>query len=459
MRIMALGDSLTDGWIDYSNTSKGGYRINLDAKLDAVGINADFVGSQHSGSFADNQHEGYPGQTIDWLIGKAHSVVPTYKPDIILLMAGANDTKTDSVATMKSDMSKLIDTLTHDAPNAEILVAAPPPPRPGNLTGHNVTVANEFNKALPGLVAQKAAAGAHVQFVDTSKITVNDISPIGIDRGTHLTQAGYNKLADIWFDAVKKVVSADQVADNDHPSTPSTPPTPSTPIPSTNHAVVAADDKYTMDAGKKLYFNSSHILMNDKGVDGGLKAVVAAKSANGVTLEKWADGTVVYKAGTANGTDKIDYVLTDKDGSTDTGSVLISIKNGVATSAPSTPSAPVTPPHTEPSTPSTGKGNPVIATDDSYKIDAGKTLYFNTRYLTVNDKGLDGGLNVVSVDAMSERGVKISWGPEGSKADGTLVYKAHAGFDGTDKITYKVADKDGSVDIGTVLIHVHDTIA
>jgi hypothetical protein len=119
----------------------------------------------------------------------------------------------------------------------------------------------------------------------------------------------------------------------------------------------------------------------------------------------------------------------------------------------------VTPPHDELGTPTAGKGNPVIADDDSYKIDAGKTLYFNTRYLTGNDKGLDGGLNVVSVDAVSDRGVHISWGPEGSKADGTLVYKAEAGFDGTDKITYKVADKDGSVDIGTVLIHVHDTIA
>ena len=52
------------------------------------------------------------------------------------------------------------------------------------------------------------------------------------------------------------------------------------------------------------------------------------------------DGTVVYRSTKANGTDKIDYVLTDKDGCTDTGSVLITIKNGVATpSQPNTPSA------------------------------------------------------------------------------------------------------------------------
>ena len=137
----------------------------------------------------------------------------------------------------------------------------------------------------------------------------------------------------------------------------------------------------------------------------GLKvASVAAKSANGVTLEKWADGTVVYKAGNANGTDKIDYVLTDKDGSTDTASVVITIKNGAIAQGPSTPSTPSTP--SQPEQPSGGKGNAVIAADDTYKIDAGKTLYFNTRFVAQNDKGHDGGLHVVSVDAVSDRGVK-----------------------------------------------------
>jgi hypothetical protein len=223
-----------------------------------------------------------------------------------------------------------------------------------------------------------------------------------------------------------------------------------------NNPVTAMDDKYTMDAGKKLYFNSSHILSNDKGADGGLKASIAAKSANGVTLEKWDDGTVVYKAATANGTDRIDYVLTDKDGSTDTGSVIVTIKNGAAISTPSTPT-PSTPksPAEKPEAPAqTGNGK-LVAGDDNYKIDAGQTLYFNTRHVTMNDKG-DGKLNVVSVDAVSDRGVKISWGADGTDKDGTLTYKAQAGFHGIDKIDYKVVDKHGGYDIGTILIHVND---
>lgn len=95
----------------------------------------------------------------------------------------------------------------------------------------------------------------------------------------------------------------------------------------------------------------------------------------------------------------------------------------------------------------------MFAGDDNYKLDGGKTFYFNTGYLTMNDKGADGGLRVVSLDAASERGVTVAW-----KADGTATYKAPAGFEGIDKLTYKVADKDGSFDIGTILLHVHDTI-
>jgi hypothetical protein len=219
--------------------------------------------------------------------------------------------------------------------------------------------------------------------------------------------------------------------------------------PSQNGKAVANNDSYNVDAGTTLYFNTRFLTWNDKG-DGALKANVVAKSANGVTLEKWADGTVVYKAGAASGSDRIDYVLTDKNGSTDTASVIVTIKNGVA--APAAPSAAKAPAESAKASQQNGK---VVAVDDSYKVDAGTTLYFNTRFLTWNDKG-DGALNVASVDAVSDRGVKISWGAEGTDKDGTLIYKAPAGFHGVDKIDYKVVDAKGGYDIGTVLIHVND---
>src|SRR3990170_49524 len=194
MRIMSVGDSLTYGIIDSSNRESGGYRINLDKKLEAAGINADFVGSLSNGPATDNQHEGYSGRTIDWLAVKAQQVLPIHKPDVVLFMAGTNDLKTDSVATMKSDMSTALDVLSKYAPNAQILVANLPPVQPNNTVNISPIKLAEFQAALPGIIAAKASAGAKVKLVDTLSLTTADVSPVGPDSGVHLNAQGYEKM-------------------------------------------------------------------------------------------------------------------------------------------------------------------------------------------------------------------------------------------------------------------------
>jgi len=110
--------------------------------------------------------------------------------------------------------------------------------------------------------------------------------------------------------------------------------------------------------------------------------------------------------------------------------------------------------HSDPaSDTNTGTGHPVYAADDHYSLDAGKSLWFNTRYLTWNDKGVDGDLKIASIDAVSEHGVKVSVNPDGF-AHGTTVYKAPADFHGTDHIKYTVKDHDGSVAVAHVVIDV-----
>src|SRR3546814_8231642 len=118
-------------------------------------------------------------------------------------------------------------------------------------------------------------------------------------------------------------------------------------------------------------------MFNDKGEDGGLKvSAIDNVSAAGVTLEKWADGTVVYRplAG-FEGIDRISYTVLDKDGSTDTATVFIKVGNGTATPVPPPPAEP------DPQTAPGGSGHPVIAGDDNYAIARGETKYFNTRHL------------------------------------------------------------------------------
>ena len=228
-----------------------------------------------------------------------------------------------------------------------------------------------------------------------------------------------------------------------------TPPQDQSPTPidgvagGKGNPVYATDDHYALDAGKALHFNLRDLMSNDKGADGGLKiASIDAKSAAGVSLQTLEDGSIVYKsAATFKGTDTITYKLQDKDGSTDTAKVIIDVKNGAVSSPAPAPS------------PDSGTGNPVRAVDDHYQLSAGEKLWFNTRYLTWNDKGLDGGLKVLSIDAVSDRGVKVSVDPAGF-AKGTTVYKAPVDFHGTDHLKYTVADKDGSLAVGHVVFDI-----
>src|SRR5690606_6888056 len=101
----------------------------------ASGIKFDNVGGLKNGSGFDNEHEGLNGYTSDQLAARAPQVLAQHKPDVILLMSGSNDAKTDSVAQMKTDLIKLLDTIAANAPDTHILLGTAPPSRPDNTAG------------------------------------------------------------------------------------------------------------------------------------------------------------------------------------------------------------------------------------------------------------------------------------------------------------------------------------
>lgn len=203
VRIMAMGDSNTYGVIGYANRESGGYRAKLAQKLTDAGIKFDNVGGLKNGYGFDNQHEGLNGYTSDQLAARAPGVLATHKPDVILLMSGSNDAKSDSVAQMKSDLTKLIDTIAANSPDTHILLGTAPPSRPDNTAGISHVKIAEYNAWIPSLVSSKAAAGMKISLVNNGNLTVNDISPLGTDSGVHVSAAGYEKLATNWFNALK----------------------------------------------------------------------------------------------------------------------------------------------------------------------------------------------------------------------------------------------------------------
>lgn len=207
IRIMPLGDSLTDGF-----NVNGGYRIDLWTLL-AAHHRVDFVGSRHNGvpGLADKDHEGHPGWRIDELASGATPWLCAYRPQIVLLLIGTNDmTQNFDVGGAPSRLSALIDQIRLDVPDAAIVVSSVP------RTRDAVTLARiqAYNVQTPGIVASK---GSKVGYVDA--FAAIEPSHLAAD-GTHLTHNGYGKLAAVWYPPVRAILDA--LA----PPTPTPTPTP-----------------------------------------------------------------------------------------------------------------------------------------------------------------------------------------------------------------------------------------
>lgn len=200
LRIMPFGDSITYGVISsgtVKNENSGGYRLYLWNDLQGADLAVNFVGSMKSGPTTfDRDNSGYRGQTIDYLNSIDAGLLSTYKPDVVLLMIGTNDTKTDNASQMIAQLEDLIVSIATASPNTTIYVAGIPP----IYDSARNAIAQQYNAMIPGLVEQLNDT-YKVVFVDTSDLTLADITPPPGDSGVHPTAAGYDKLAADFFDA------------------------------------------------------------------------------------------------------------------------------------------------------------------------------------------------------------------------------------------------------------------
>ncbi|MEV4539648.1 RICIN domain-containing protein [Asanoa sp. NPDC049518] len=192
VRIMPLGDSITDGY-----NVPGGYRINLWQRLVAAGRTVDFVGSGFNGpaSLGDHDHEGHSGWRIDQLDANIVNWLRTYTPRTILLHIGTNDMNQNyDIANAPARLSALIDKIRANAPDVELFVAQITPESNATLEAR----VQAYNATIPGIVAGK---GAKTHLVDLhSPLTTADLAD-----GVHPNQAGYDKMAATWSSALLSV--------------------------------------------------------------------------------------------------------------------------------------------------------------------------------------------------------------------------------------------------------------
>ncbi|MBU6170102.1 MAG: DUF642 domain-containing protein [Verrucomicrobia bacterium] len=201
LRFLPVGDSLTQGCcIDV----QGGYRAPLRNLLGNAGFVSDFIGTQTDTDPAlpDKDHEGHPGYSISMLRdGIGVWLKQAGQADVVLLMAGTVDIWTGNPASTSFERLKaLVEDISYERPNTKIIVSNLIP-RTDSLDVVQVS----YNQQIPSLVAELAAKGRNVSFLDMRNsglpggvIGAQDL----IADGVHPNVSGYEKMAAKWLAAI-----------------------------------------------------------------------------------------------------------------------------------------------------------------------------------------------------------------------------------------------------------------
>jgi hypothetical protein len=193
-KILPLGDSITFG-IQYA----GAYRVELFTKAVGASKKITFVGSQMNGPTTaagmmfPQSHEGHSGFTIDMMQPYVTSDM-TYKPNIILLHIGTNDTYMSNPGGAPMRLQTLVDMLLAGYPDS-LLVVAKIIPYPSQMA--NV---NSLNATIPTLVSSRQAMGKHILLADLN--TGFMVSTMLSSDSIHPNQTGYNFMGDTWYSVI-----------------------------------------------------------------------------------------------------------------------------------------------------------------------------------------------------------------------------------------------------------------
>lgn len=198
LRIMALGDSITDG--PY-------YRFALMDRLDGAGCLYDFVGSQsdvddgNERAGYDPDHEGYGGWRADELREGVVEWTTAARPDVVLLHVGVNDLyASQSAGSTEQDIDGIIAGVRTANPAITVLLAQ-------IIPGSGVEAqVDDLNAGLLLLAGELDRPNSRVLLVDQN--SGFDVLADTVEDNVHPNEVGGEKMADRWFDALTSISDA-----------------------------------------------------------------------------------------------------------------------------------------------------------------------------------------------------------------------------------------------------------
>jgi lysophospholipase L1-like esterase len=204
IRIMPLGDSITDG-TNAGTAGRGGYRGTLYDSLTTAGYNVDYIGSlsNNGALLADVNHEGHSGWRIDQLDANIEGWFNAMEdPDVVLMHIGTNDFGQGvDITNAINRLDALILKIATLRPYAHIIVT--------NLMERgeprNTEIQTHFNPFVEDRVDAHALAGRRVTFLDMrAAVPITDMPD-----NLHPNQTGYDKMAAAWLPAIQAVIGVD----------------------------------------------------------------------------------------------------------------------------------------------------------------------------------------------------------------------------------------------------------
>ncbi len=205
-RILALGDSLTFGVVSRTRPLRVIEGDTYVAKLQTLLAERYF--DQQPTVF----NSGVPGERADQVARRYGVALRETNADVMILLAGANDLAAEGARAVPS-VVRAIETITRDAQGrgVAVILSTLPPQRPGSLRGAAHKEVVELNAQILGLCSRYGALCADVYTAMGGEFT----PLIGAD-GLHPTLAGYDRMAETYFDVIVRAFEDPSGSDLPH---------------------------------------------------------------------------------------------------------------------------------------------------------------------------------------------------------------------------------------------------
>lgn len=207
--VMPLGNSQTAGSQSTAALQSAGYRWVLQQLAAAAGKAIAFVGSQATGSFTNNNHEGYAGVHVDGVRTNSLNARVQSAPEIILFDGPTVDFVTDgsSAATVAglytTALNEIWDRQAHAIPGGgsslRAVLCSNVLRYPNDLVTINPRILDFNTNFWPGILAAQRALGR-----DCIGYDVYNTVSIGADL-LHPDDAGYTAWANLQMALLAKL--------------------------------------------------------------------------------------------------------------------------------------------------------------------------------------------------------------------------------------------------------------